>query len=132
MLLSFCFSHSLSFIIYQFLLLFLPFPLSSVSFSALPVLLRHFSSCPSLPQFSTKRIHRPLNFSFTEVSLFSSSSSLRFFLCPLVHIIMFLDPLARQVVIYHGVALDYNIYLCLFIFSIYYQLYWFLFICSLF
>ena len=46
--------------------------------------------------------------------LFSSPSSLRFFLCPSVHIIMFLGLLALHVVIYHGVALEYDIYLFLF------------------
>jgi len=58
-LLSFCFSPSLSFIIYQFLFFVFFSPLFCVSFSALPVLLRHFSSHPSLPQFSTKRLHPP-------------------------------------------------------------------------
>ena len=36
-------------------------PLFCVSFSALPVLLRHFSH-PSLPQFSTHRLHPPSEF----------------------------------------------------------------------
>lgn len=36
-------------------LCFLLFPIGS--FSPLPLLLRHFSSCPSLPQFITKRLN---------------------------------------------------------------------------
>jgi hypothetical protein len=35
------------------------------SFSALPVLLIHFSSCPSVPQLSTNRLHPPLDFTLS-------------------------------------------------------------------
>ena len=71
-------------------LCFLLFPIGS--FSALPLLLRHFPSCPSLLRFSTKRLHPPLCISvLLNCSLFSSPSSLRVsavlqttLLCPLV------------------------------------------------
>jgi hypothetical protein len=43
-------------------------------------------------------------------SFFSSPSSRRFFLCPSVHIIMFLGLGALQLVIYHGVELFYDFY----------------------
>ena len=49
-------------------------------------------------------------------SLFSSPSSRRFFLCPSVHIIMFLGLGALQLVIYHGVAPSYDFYALLFCF----------------
>ena len=115
-LLSFCFPLSLSIITYQFLLLFLPFPLFFVPFSALPVLLWQFSSCPSLPRFSTEWLHSPLWISvILNCSLFSSPSSLRFFFCPSVRIIIFLGSPALHGAIYHGVALDYGFYTLLFI-----------------
>lgn len=58
-LLLFCFPPSLSLIIYQFLLPLLCCLLFHIgSFSALPVLHRHFSH-PSSPQFSTERLHPP-------------------------------------------------------------------------
>jgi hypothetical protein len=93
------------------------FPLFFVSFFALPVLLRHFSSCPSLPQFSIDRLQPRSNFNVTEVfiiliSFLPQSFPLSF--CPSVHIIMFLGLLALQVEIYHGTALDYDIYPLLF------------------
>ena len=46
-----------SFFFFPLFLCFLLFPIGS--FSALPLLLRHFSSCPSLLQFITKRLHPP-------------------------------------------------------------------------
>ena len=77
------FSPSCSSIIYQFLLLFI-FPTFLLlihihSFSALPVLLRHFSSCTSLPQFSTERQHPTQNFSFTQVLFVFISLFFQFF-----------------------------------------------------
>ena len=51
-LLSFCFSNYLSFFF------FLPSVSFRIgSFPSSPVLLRHFSSCPSLPRFSTDKLH---------------------------------------------------------------------------
>lgn len=47
-------------------------------------------------------------------SLISSPSSLRLFVCPSFQIIMFNGFLAQHVVIYHGVALNYNFYPILF------------------
>ena len=52
------FSPSLSFIIYQFLLLFLCPPLLC-SLLCPSCTLAHFSSCPSVPQFSTERLCPP-------------------------------------------------------------------------
>jgi len=46
-----------SFFFLPLFLCFLLFPIGS--FSALPLLLRHFSSCPSLLQYSTKRLQPP-------------------------------------------------------------------------
>ena len=71
------------------------------SFSALPVLIRHFS-CPSVPQFSTHRLHPPLhpsNFQCYCTVRCSNLLPLLVFPCPTVHIIMFLGVPALHVVI---------------------------------
>ena len=112
-------------------------PLFFIDFSALPVLFGHFSSCPFLPQFSTETLHPPFWISvLLNCLLFSSPSSLRFFLCPSVHIIMFLALQSLQVVIYHGVATGLRLLppplFCFILLFINLLLYWFLLICSLF
>ena len=109
------------------------FPLFFVSFNALPVLLRHFSSSPSLPQFKTERLHPPLNFSVTEVSIV------------LISLIPTIFPLSFDAHYYvpwsPGPACgnlpwssigQQNLAPPFFFFTIYYRLYWFLLICSLF
>ena len=110
-LLSCCISPSLPFIIHQFILLFLlwfllyPFCTTHTLF-----VLSLFTSV-QYPQIT----HTPLRISLLlNCSLFSTPSSLRFLLCPSVHIILLLDLPALYMVIYHGVALDYDIYPLLF------------------
>jgi hypothetical protein len=70
------------------------------SFSALPVLLRHFS-CPIVPRFSTQRLHPPppSNFQCYCTVHCSHLLPLLVFPCPSVRIIMFLGLPALHVVI---------------------------------
>ena len=91
------------------------FPSFFVPFSALPVLLEHFSFCPSFPRSSTNRQHPPLNFILTE--LFISLISFLPYIFPRlsVHIIIFLGlpPLHVALLPWSGTGLwHYPLFFC--------------------
>jgi hypothetical protein len=119
-------SHSTTF---STVVVFLPFPflyywtISSSSFPLFfipatsyrflfcpPCTTQTLSSCPSLPQFSTLRLHPPSNFQCYQIVHCSHLLPLLVFPCPSVHIIMFLGLPALHMVIYHWVVLDYDCY----------------------
>ena len=91
----------------------------AISFSALPSLLRYFASYPSLPRFSTERLHPPPNFSVTVMLIVLIPFLFQFFLYSSQHYYVPSSPGSAR---YHGVTTDYDIYTLLFFISCCYLL----------